>query len=255
MTAVIVERLDPVARVILNRPEKRNALDLGLMDEFGEVLRSLARADWARAVILTGAPPAFCAGGDMSPGDERLEVDDIVERHRSFLRSAEMLLELPKPVVAAVNGAAVGAGCSLALACDEVIVARSARLGLGFLKMALPPDLFAASLLQRRAGWTVATDLLHSGRMIGAAEAVELRLAHRQVDDGNVASAALDAAHRLAALSPFAFAATKALLRNAWPPAGGSQEAEAMAVAIAVKTSDFEAAVATFRGSGSGRST
>jgi len=250
---VLLERMDPLARVTLNRPQRRNALDLALMDELGNVLRSIERADWARAVILTGTPPAFCAGGDMNPVDERPATEEIVERHRSFLRTAETLLRLAKPVVAAVNGPAVGAGCSLALACDEVIMARSARLGVGFLRMALPPDLFAASLLQRRAGWTVASELLHSGRLITAAEAVELRLAHRQVDDHDLTSAAVDAAGQLAALSPFAFAATKALLRDAWPLAIGSHDSEAMAVAIAADTADFKAATATFRTRSTGK--
>lgn len=242
---VLLQRDDAVARVVLNRPDRRNALNDALVMELDDVLRELAAATWCRAVVLTGAGKAFCAGGDMADNAEG-DVGRAVARQRRFLEVAAALLRLPKPTVAAVNGAAVGAGFSLALLCDEVLLHAKAKLSLGFLRVALPPDLLSAMAVQRRAGWTVATDLLHSGRFVPAEEAVSLRLAHACVD-GDVVMAADDRARELAELSPFAFAATKALLREAAGVATALTELEAMAVGIAATSPEFAAATMGFR--------
>lgn len=242
---VLVEQDGPVARVALNRPERRNALDDALVEALGHALVEVEAATWCRAVVLTGAGPAFCAGGDMA-SNAAADAAVAVARHRRFLAVAERLLRLPKPTVAAVNGAAVGAGLSLALLCDEVVVARDAKLSLAFLQLGLPPDLLSAWTLQRRAGWTVAADLLHSGRLLPAQEAVELRLAH-EVVDGDVLAAAGRRAAALAQLSPVAYAAAKALMRQACPDPSAAFEIEVLAVGAAVESQDFQSAVARFR--------
>jgi enoyl-CoA hydratase/carnithine racemase len=111
---VLLEREGPLARVVLNRPERRNALDDALVEALDDVLRLVAAADWCRAVVVTGAGTAFCAGGDMTANGD-VDVVGAAARQRRFLQVGERLLTLPKPTVAAVNGAAVGAGLSLAL--------------------------------------------------------------------------------------------------------------------------------------------
>ncbi len=242
---VLVERDDAVAQVVLNRPARRNALDDALIEALDDALEQVEAATWCRAVLLTGAGPAFCAGGDMAANSD-VDVLAAAVRHRRFLRVAERLQQLPKPTVAAVHGAAVGAGFSLALLCDEIVLHNSAKLSLGFLPVGLPPDLLSAVTVQRRAGWTVATDLLHSGRFVPAEEAVQLRLAHEVVDD-DVAGAGRRRARALAALSPFAFAATKSLLRQAFPTHQAAAELETLAVAVAAGTAEFRMATAGFR--------
>jgi enoyl-CoA hydratase/carnithine racemase len=242
---VVVERDGPVGRVILNRPERRNALNDLLVEALGQALVEVEAASWCRAVVLTGAGPAFCAGGDMT-ANAGVDATAAAARHRRFLEVAERLLRLPKPTVAAVNGAAVGAGLSLALLCDEVVVARDATLSLAFLPLGLPPDLLSAWSLQRRVGWTVAADLLHSGRLLPAQEAAELRLVHEVVDRDVLAAAGRRAA-ALAELSPVAYAAAKALMRQAFPDPAGSLELEALAVGAAVESEEFQNAVARFR--------
>jgi enoyl-CoA hydratase/carnithine racemase len=242
---VLLEREGSLARVVLNRPERRNALDDALVEALDDVLRQVAAAGWCRAVVVTGAGTAFCAGGDMAANSD-VDVVGALARQRRFLQVGERLLNLPKPTVAAVNGAAVGAGLSLALLCDEVVLKASAKLSFGFLPIGLPPDLLSAVTVQRRAGWTVATDLFHSGRFVPAHEAVHLRLAHEAVED-DVLGTATRRAERLAALSPVAFAATKALLRQAYPAVAPAAEMEALAVALAVGTEEFRTATAAFR--------
>lgn len=244
---VLLDKVGSVARITLNRPERRNALNDALVAELAGTLAEVEHAAWCRSVVLTGAGRAFCAGGDMDANvDEVPDAVGAAARHRLFLTMARRLMLLPKPTVAAVNGAAVGAGCSLALICDELVLAGDARLGLGFLRVGLPPDLLSVETLQRRAGWTVATDLLHSGRLVGAVEACELRLAH-EVAEGDVVEAATRRAQALGELSPFAFAATKAMLREAWSPGQSLAELEALLVGISATTPEFRAATEQFR--------
>lgn len=244
---VVLEKVGAVARITLNRPERRNALNDALVAQLDATLLEVEEQSWCRAVVLTGAGRAFCAGGDMDDNvDETPDAVRAAARHRVFIAMARRLMLLPKPTVAAVNGVAVGAGCSLALICDELVLAADARLGLGFLRVGLPPDLLSVETLQRRAGWTVATDLLHSGRLVPAAEALGLRLAH-EVAEGDVVEAATRRAEALAELSPFAFAATKALLREAWSPGQNLPELEALLVGISATTPEFRAATAQFR--------
>ncbi len=247
---VLVDREGAVARLVLNRPERRNALNVALMEALGSTLHEMQAAPWCHAVVLTGAGSAFCAGGDMSTdsgvmsADTGADVGVAVTRHRQLLEAAERLLHFTKPTVAAVNGAAIGAGFSLALLCDEVVLHGDAKLSLNFLQLGLPPDLLSAVTVQRRAGWTVATDLFHTGRLLPAREAVELRLAHEVVDDDVIGVASRRAA-ALAELSPFAFATAKLMLRQAFSPPAA--DLEALAVGAAVGTEQFQSAVAGYR--------
>ena len=245
-SSVLIEKVDDVAHVVLNRPERRNALNELMVRRLEAVLVDLEDADWCRAVVLAGAGKGFCAGGDLDdnapPGTDAVSA---LKRHRAFLSAARRLYVFSKPTVAAVHGAAIGAGASLALLCDEVVLSEDARLGFGFLAVGLPPDTLLAETLQRRAGWTVAADLLHSGRLVCAAEAVDLKLAH-EVASGPVLDAADARATELGRLPPFAFAATKSMLRQAWQR-GGVDEVEAPLVGIAVATPEFQAATERFR--------
>ena len=174
-----------------------------------------------------------------------VDVAQAATRQRRFLEVMEHLLRLPKPTVAAVNGVAVGGGLSLALICDEIVVQANAKLSSGFLALGLPPDLLAAATLQRRVGWTVATDLLHTGRPLSAEEAVRLGLAHQMADDA--LAVALERAESLARLSPTAFAATKALLFHSSTSPAAVASLEVYAVAASVGSREFKEATARFR--------
>jgi 2-(1,2-epoxy-1,2-dihydrophenyl)acetyl-CoA isomerase len=241
---LLIDRLGSVVQIKLNRPDQRNALNDALVDSLGSALEQITTAPDCRAVVITGAGSAFCAGGDMAANSD-VDVAQAATRQRRFLEVVERLMRLPKPTVAAVNGAAVGAGLSLALICDEIVVQSNAKLSSGFLALGLPPDLLAATTLQRRVGWTVATDLLHTGRSVSAEEAVQLKLAHQMADDA--LAVALERAEALSRLSPIAFAATKALLLQSSISPAAAASLEAYAVAVSVGSREFKEATARFR--------
>jgi 2-(1,2-epoxy-1,2-dihydrophenyl)acetyl-CoA isomerase len=244
---ILLDKIDAVACLTLNRPQQRNALNQALVIRLDAILTELQGANWCRGVLLTGAGTVFCAGGDLTDNiDEEPDAVAAVARHRHFVAAAERLTHFPKPTVAAVNGHAVGAGASLALACDEIVLHSAAKFGLIFLSVGLPPDALSVQNLRRRVGWTVATDLLYSARMVAAGEALSLGLIH-EVAEEDVLQAGLVRATRLAALSPFAFAATKAMLRELESPGRDSRELEALLVGVATTTPEFRAATAKFR--------
>lgn len=244
---VLVSRRGAVALVTLNRPDKRNALSEDVVRQLSDAFGVVEDDASCRAVVLCGAGRSFCAGGDMDANiDPEPDAVRAQIRHRSFLRAAERLASLSKPTVAAVQGAAIGAGASLALLCDEVVVEAGTKFGFGFLRVGLPPDLFCAATLQRRLGWTLAADLLHSGRLVPGPEAVALRLATHLASD-EVLDLAVERADDLASLSPYAFRATKAMLRAASAPGGAAAELEAALVGMATTTLEFREATARFR--------
>jgi 2-(1,2-epoxy-1,2-dihydrophenyl)acetyl-CoA isomerase len=244
---VLVERHGAVAQVSLNRPERRNALNDEMIRELGTALAEVTRDPSCRAVVLTGSGSAFCAGGDIA-ANGNADAATAITRHDRFVEVALRLHRLPKPTVSAINGPAIGAGLSLALLCDEVVVARTARLAFSFLQTGLPPDLMSAATVQRRAGWTVAADLFHTGRVIPPDEALALRLVN-EVVAGEVLPPALERARHLAELSPAAFLATKQLLRSAWSSLEAVAQAEPGWVATCVATEEFRETVKRFGGS------
>jgi enoyl-CoA hydratase/carnithine racemase len=233
----------------LNRPDVRNALNTALVHSLLDALREATYDEAVDAIVLTGAPPAFCADGDLAdvPADADADAAALAVRHRAFVELAQVIVSFPKPVVAAVNGVAAGAGASLALACDHVIVADDAALYLSFLAVGLPPDLLSVSLLRNRASATAAADILYSGRPVGADEAVRLRLANETAAAGEVVAGAVTAARRLAALPPFAFATTKSLLRHAATLGDAIVDTEPLAVGAAAASHAFTDAATRYR--------
>lgn len=213
MSTVDISRDGPVATVTLNRPDRLNALDevtrLGLVRH----LDDLARDPEVRALLLTGAGRTFCVGQDLAATTELDDAHDTVER--TYNPVVRLLAGMDKPVVAAVNGAAVGAGVGLALACDVVLIARGASLSCSFGRMALVPDSGIAWALARQVGYARAFDLARSGRHVDADEAAALGLATRIVEDTELAETAANEAADLAAGPAKALALTKRLLRSA----------------------------------------
>lgn len=231
----------------LDRPDVRNALNTDLVHHLLDALHKAMDDDTVHAVVLTGTPPAFCAGGDLSDVPADADAAALAVRHRSFVALAQALRSLPKPVVAAVNGVAVGAGASVCLACDHIIMAADATLHLSFLTLGLPPDLLSISLLHQRAGSTVAADILYSARPVSADEALRLRLANEVATTDDVLARAVDAAHRLGSLPSFAFATTKTLLRHACSLGDAIVEVEPFTIGTAAASQEFLAATAHYR--------
>jgi 2-(1,2-epoxy-1,2-dihydrophenyl)acetyl-CoA isomerase len=210
-----VETAEGVATVTLDRPDALNALTVPLKQALIAAFSSLASDTAVRAVIVTGAGRAFCAGQDLR---ERLEPDaaplevELRERYNPLVRS---IRDLPQPVVAAVNGVAAGAGASLAFACDLRIAADTARFVLAFGQIGLIPDTGATWTLQRLVGPSKAVELALLPDPLSAVDAERFGLVTRVVPAADLAAEARALAGRLATLSPGAVARTKRAIQAA----------------------------------------
>ena len=214
--ALRVEVADAVALVTLDRPEALNALTVGLKVQLLAAFRAIARDRSIRAVVLTGAGRAFCAGQDLkerqSPDAAPLAVE-LRERYNPIVRA---MRALDQPIVGAINGVAAGAGASLAFACDIRIAAAEASFLLAFGRIGLVPDSGATWLLPRLVGGAKAAQLALTTDPLSAADAERFGLVAAVVPADEVVEAARAVAVRLAGLAPAALASTKHALDRAW---------------------------------------
>ena len=200
-----------VATVTLNRPDRLNALDRATRWELITALREVAADDAVRAVVLTGTGRAFCVGQDLAAVEELEHADETVAG--SYNPIAQTIAEMPKPVIAAVNGLAVGAGMGLALACDQRLAADGASFSCAFGKVGLVPDTGVSWYLVRELGYARAFWLAASGRSIPAEEAHRLGLLNEVVPAAELAGRAHGLAELLAGGSAHALALTKRQFR------------------------------------------
>jgi 2-(1,2-epoxy-1,2-dihydrophenyl)acetyl-CoA isomerase len=243
-----VEVEGAVATLTLDRPEALNALTVPVKVALREALESIAVDRDVRAVILTGAGRAFCAGQDLAERDEPdaapLEVE-VRERYNPIIRA---LRSMGQPVIAAVNGVAAGAGASLAFACDLRIGSEEARFVLAFGRIGLVPDSGATWFLPRLVGPAKAAELALVGDPVDAAEALRLGLVSRVVPGDQLMDVARALAERLAAGAPLALALTKgALQRSMTIDLDEALEGEAKLQGIAGASADHAEGLAAFR--------
>jgi len=193
---------DGVAQLTLRRPEKLNALTPQLQSELRDALAGLAAAGEARCLVISGEGRGFCSGADLGQGDDEVdeqgEVDLGASLERHFNPTIRALSAQPLPTVAAVRGPCVGAGMSLALACDFVVAARSAYFSQAFVNVGLVPDAGSTWFLPRLVGPARATALMMLGSRLAASEAEQWGLVWRCVEDETLAEAALELATELA---------------------------------------------------------
>ncbi|HEX3612647.1 MAG TPA: enoyl-CoA hydratase/isomerase family protein [Sporichthyaceae bacterium] len=249
MTGLSVESPQPgVALVVLDRPGWLNAFDEATVRALPTLLEALAEDPQVRVVVLTGAPGAFCAGGDLALvgtlpllGAEELEALLL----RGFQASA-LLHSMDKPTIAAVNGPAAGGGLGLALACDLRIAGRDATFVSPFINMGLAPDYGVTWLLPRIVGHAVALEMAVTGRRVGAAEALTTGLVSRLCDDP--LAEVLSLAGRIAAQPAQAVALTKRLMRDSAPlDLPTALAAEAKVARAALQSEEFAERWATWR--------
>jgi enoyl-CoA hydratase/carnithine racemase len=209
---------DKVAIVTLNRPEVRNAINDAMRSEFVAVLESIAKDDTVRAVVLTGQGKAFCAGGDIAGMKERLKAPagevgfNGWRRQGQVHKSVGLLHGMPKPVIAAVNGAAAGLGCDMALACDFIFASDAAMFTMSFVKRGLVSDGGGMYFLPRRVGLPKAKELIFTGRNVDAKEALAIGLADRVTAADTLVSDAAAWARELSQGSHVSIAFSKAIL-------------------------------------------
>lgn len=234
-----------IATLTLDRPAALNALKPGMLTEISHALDRVRDEQTARVLLLTGAGRAFCSGADLASGELPEDVGSLLETHYNPL--LERLMALPMPVVSAVNGPAVGAGCSLALAADIVIAARSAYFLLAFVNIGLVPDLGATWLLPRLAGRARAQAMMMLGERIPADQAEHWGMIYKVVDDAALATETQALVSRLAN-GP---TRTYALIRQALRTALESSLTETLRVEranqlVSGRNDDFREGVAAF---------
>jgi 2-(1,2-epoxy-1,2-dihydrophenyl)acetyl-CoA isomerase len=239
-----------VATILLNRPDKLNAITDGMLEQLTAQFELCARDDAVRAVILTGAGRAFCAGADVSGEGRRPRKPGIVgalETMDGYNAMLAALYSLEKPVVAAVRGPAIGIGLAMALCCDWILVSETARLRPAFLNLAKVPEGGVIHLMTRMIGELRTRDIIYRARFVAAAEAVEIGLANKLTPDEALMAETEALAAELAAGPPTAFALTKRLFRM--PPTGFDQfvQAERNAIAIAAQLDDAREGMLAFR--------
>lgn len=206
---------DGVATLTLDRPEAKNALDPTMADELGECLSAIRADEAVRVLVLAGAGGAFCAGGDvkaMGQGGPRTPEQRRAGMAR-YTRICTELMALDRPVIAAVDGVAYGAGFSLALMCDIVLLSERARLCMVFQRIGLVPDMGAFYTLPRVVGLQRAKELIFSAREIDAAEALRLGLAMEVLPAEALAARAQAIARSFAGASPVAMSIAKRTLQ------------------------------------------
>jgi 2-(1,2-epoxy-1,2-dihydrophenyl)acetyl-CoA isomerase len=234
-----------VATITLARPETLNALSAQTVDELRSAVEQLSRSG-ARCLLITGEGRGFSSGADLAGGGG-LPDDAGAALEKHFNPLVEALFELPIPVVAAVNGPAAGAGCSLALCADIVIAARSAYFLQAFINIGLIPDAGATWLLPRLAGRARAIEMMMLGKRVSAEQARDWGLISRVVEDEHLASEAVLLATNLAQGPTVALGLVRKLARNSEQLSlTEALAAERAAQRKAGQTGDFKAAVMAF---------
>jgi len=253
---VIFESRGDVGVLTLNNPARLNAISVKMMSEALALVERLSRARSVRALVITGAGPGFCVGADLSPGDSRGRVglektgsqltDDM---RRSLNPLVVAITEASFPVVAALNGAAAGAGVGLALACDLIVAARSAQLLLAFSRIGMGLDAGTSWFLAHTLGHKRAVALAMLAEPLTSANMLELGIAWQLADDDQILVASIDLAERLARGPTRALAEQKRQLRLAheWT-LSACLDAEALVQSRLVQTDDAAEGIAAYRG-------
>jgi len=205
-----------VRTITLNRPDRLNAVNPRLADELPRAVDEAAHEDAVRVVVITGAGRGFCSGLDLSE-PPRLPDGDLRDRLDPLAwvgRWVQTVIRCEKPLIAAMNGSAAGAGFGLALAADIRVIARGSRVTAGYVRRGLSPDAGVSFMLPRLIGLSRASEIILSGRDLDAEEAQRVGLVAAVYDDASFANETAAYAERLAAGPPIAFALTKRLLAS-----------------------------------------
>jgi enoyl-CoA hydratase/carnithine racemase len=242
MNNVRCEDIGPVRHVVINRPEKRNALSSKVYEDLAEAFADAARAPEVRCVIVRGDGPIFSAGNDVHELAGLAADPSAVRRGRPIMLSAvNALEEMAKPTVAQIHGACIGGGAELALACDLRVMATDAHIALFETRLGLVPDLGGSSRLPAIIGLGRAKEIVMTARPVGADEALRIGLVNRVAPPDHLDAATTDLIDALLANGHNAVGMVKGLLDAAAKPALAiTLEMEVTAQDTLVRTADFE---------------
>lgn len=246
-----------IATLLFNDPDRRNAMTRAMGEAFRDHVADLCRDDALRAVVISGSGRAFSAGGDLEMLERQAEAGaaapgkawrGIRDEMSGFYRLFLSVRDLPCPSIAAIQGAAVGAGLCVALGCDLRYVAADAQLGLNFAKLGVHPGMAATWTLPRLVGSAQAAELLYTGRLIDGAEAHRIGLANRVLPSAEVLAAAQQTAREVAGNAPIAVRAIKrALQRSEAASLEDQLQFEASEQARTFETGDAREGIAAIR--------
>ena len=216
MSSILFEIKNSVAYITLNRSEKFNSFNRQMALLMQAKLDEAASLHEVRAVYITGSGKAFCAGQDISElvGDDKLEIKQILSEHYNPI--VKRIRNMPKPVIAAVNGVAAGAGANIALCCDVVVASASASFIQAFSKIGLIPDSGGTFTLHRLIGWQKASALMMTGDKVSAADAEKMGMIYKVFDDENFESASKKIAETLSQMPTKGLAYTKHALNQSF---------------------------------------
>jgi 2-(1,2-epoxy-1,2-dihydrophenyl)acetyl-CoA isomerase len=245
------ETKDAIATLTLNRPERLNALGDTLRDDLLDAVTRASADPDVRVIVVTGAGKGFCAGGDVKAMNEakegRRERPVIEKVAPSRDRTILAMRDAPQPIIAAVNGAAAGAGMNLALACDIRIASTAARFSQAFVKRGLHPDWGGTYFLPRAVGMAKAAELIFTGDVIDAAEALRLGLVSQVVEPEMLMPTVHELARKIAAGPPLAIRlAKRALYKSADGDLRSALEFETFAQNVCFETEDATEGVRAF---------
>lgn len=236
---IILEKQKRIAKITLNIPDRLNALDLVMREELKDAFIDIGRDSDVRVVLITGAGKAFCAGGDVGTM-EGVTAPAARDRLKNVQKLIRLMTELEKPIIAAVNGFATGAGLHIALASDIIIASENAKFRESFVMIGLIPDLGGFYFLPLRVGVPKAKELMLTGRLFDANEAESIGLVNKVVPHGELEKEVMDLAQALTQGPSRAYAMIKSAL-NLWPLSlQAFLELEANLQSVAFSTRDFE---------------
>jgi len=235
--------------LVLDAPELRNAMSDEMTTSWVRAIDELAADPDVRAVVVTGEGSAFSSGGNTSwiASEPDATVDRLRSRMLPFYRAWLSIRRLEVPTIAAINGPAIGAGLAMALACDLRYAARGARMGVPFVKLGLHPGMATTYLLPDVVGPSVARDLLLTGRLVEADEALSLGLVSRVLEPEGFREQAVAAAAEIAATAPIASKLTKIALQRGHASLEACLEWEALAQPITLATADLQEGIRAAR--------
>jgi enoyl-CoA hydratase/carnithine racemase len=244
MQTLLVERDGPVVTVVLNRPERKNAISTDMWRELLETFEDIERRPADRVMVVTGAGGAFCSGADLGSFSPK---EGPLNWMRGVGAVAAALHRLTKPSIAKVSGVAAGAGCNLALGCDLIVASDDARFSEIFARRGLSIDFGGSWLLPRLVGMHKAKELALLADIISAEEAAKIGIVNRVVPAGDLDAFVADWAQRLAAGPPIALSLTKTMLNNSFSVSfAQAVEDEARAQAVNLGTADVAEAMEAF---------
>jgi enoyl-CoA hydratase/carnithine racemase len=238
-----------VAVITLDNPEQRNAMSPAMTASWVRAIDELSADDTVRAVVITGEGSAFCSGGDTSwlASEPEASVDRLRRRMLPFYRSWLSIRRLEVPTIAAINGTAIGAGLCVTLACDLRVVSARARIGVPFTQLGMHPGMGATYLLPDVVGHSVSRDLLLTGRLVDAEEALRIGLVSRIFPDEGFLDAALSLAETIADAAPVAAKLTKVALASRFDSLEAALQWEALAQPVTLATADLQEGLAAAR--------